>query len=431
MPSTLQTVGWWNRSIPFMERCRARYGRRWTLRLLGTPPFVMLSDPEQIREVFTASPDVLHPGEGARILGPIVGDRSVLLLDGAEHLEQRKLMLPGFRGDRMDRLAGLVAEVTEREVAAWPRGEAIRLHPRLQSLTLEVILRAVFGLEPGERLDLLRERLTEVLDWGARPAGLLPPLQLELGGLGPWAAFKRLRADVDAPIYELIAERRADHAERDDLLALLLDARHSDGSRMTDEELRDELMTLLVAGHETTASQLSWAFQRLARAPDVVARLSDEIDRDDGATYMEATIRESLRSRPVLPNVQPRLVKQPVEIGGWSYPPGCCLVANAYLVHHDPELYPDPYVFRPERFLDTDPGTYTWIPFGGGRRRCLGASFALLEMRMVLRAVFASATAHPDGDGAELSRRRSITLSPRRGAVTVLRGRRERLTAAA
>ncbi|MQA74811.1 MAG: cytochrome P450 [Solirubrobacterales bacterium] len=431
MPSAVQTLGWWNRSIPFMERCRARYGRRWTLRLLGTPPFVMLSDPEQIRAVFTASADVLHPGEGARILGPIVGERSVLLLDGAEHLEQRKLMLPAFHGERMERLAGLVGEVTEREVASWPRDQGVALHPRLQSLTLEVILRAVFGLEPGERLDLLRARLTEVLDWGARPVGLLPPLQRELGGFGPWARFKELRAEVDAPVYELIAERRADHAERDDLLAMLLDARHTDGSPMSDDELRDELMTLLVAGHETTASQLSWAFQRLARAPDVAARLADEIDREDGAEYLEATIRESLRSRPVLPNVQPRLVKEPIEVGGWEYPPGCCLVANAYLVHHDPELYPDPYVFRPERFLEHDPGTYTWIPFGGGRRRCLGASFALLEMRIVLRAVFAATSVRPAGDGLELSRRRSITLSPRRGAHTVLSARGERVPAAA
>jgi cytochrome P450 len=430
MPAAVQTLAWWNRSIPFMERCRARFGRRWTLRLLGTPPFVMISDPEQIRELFAASPEVLHPGEGAAILGPIVGERSVLLLDEAKHLEQRKLMLPAFHGERMERLHDLVVEVSERQVSSWPRDRAITLHPRLQKLTLEVILRAVFGLETGPRLDTLRERLTEILDWGTRPAALLPPLQVELGGYGPWAAFKRLRAEVDAPIYELIAERRADHTDRDDVLAMLLDARHEDGSEMSDSELRDELMTLLVAGHETTASQLAWAFQRLARAPAVAATLSDEIDRHGDGEYLEATIRETLRSRPVLPNVQPRLVKQPIEVGGWEYPPGCCLVGNAYLVHHDPELYPDPYLFRPERFLEQDPGTYTWIPFGGGRRRCLGASFALLEMRVVLRAALASGTVRPAGDRLELSRRRSITLSPRAGARVAL-GDREAVRAAA
>jgi cytochrome P450 len=423
MPAGVQTLAWWTRSIPFMERCRARHGRRWTLRLLGSPPFVMISDPEQLRELFTASPEALHPGEGAAILGPIVGERSVLLLDEDEHLEQRKLMLPAFHGERMGRLEGLVTEVTERELASWPRDRPISLHPRLQALTLEIILRAVFGLEPGPRLEALRERLTEVLDWGSRPAGLLPPLQVELGGLGPWAAFKRLRAQVDALIYELIAERRADHADRDDVLALLLEAHHEDGAPMSDLELRDELMTLLVAGHETTASQLAWAFQRLARARDVAQKLAGEIDDGDDGTYLEATIRESLRSRPVLPNVQPRLVKQPVEVGGWTYPPGCCLVGNAYLVHHDPELYPDPYVFRPERFIDHEPGTYTWIPFGGGRRRCLGASFALLEMRVVLRLALATSEIRPAGDRVELSRRRSITLSPRAGARVALGAR--------
>jgi cytochrome P450 len=429
LPAGVQTLAWWTRSIPFMERCRARYGRRWTLRLLGSPPFVMLSDPEQLRELFTASPQALHPGEGAAILGPIVGQRSVLLLDEDAHLEQRRLMLPAFHGERMGRLEGLVAEVTEREVASWPRERPIELHPRLQALTLEVILRAVFGLEPGPRLDSLRAGLTEVLDLGTGPASLLPPFQLQLAGHGPAARLRRLLAEVDIQIHELIAERRVDHADRDDVLALLLEARHEDGSEMSEQELRDELITLLVAGHETTASQLAWAFTRLARAPDVTARLAAEIDRGEEDAYLEATIREALRSRPVLPNVQPRLVKQPIELGGWAYPPGCCLVGNAYLVHHDPEIYPDPYRFRPERFLDQEPGTYTWIPFGGGRRRCLGASFALLEMRIVLRAVLASSRVRPACDGFELSRRRSITLSPRAGARVELNPRKDSVLA--
>ncbi len=424
-PAAVQTLAWWTRSIPFMERCRARYGRRWTLRLLGSPPFVMLSDPEQLRELFTASPQALHPGEGAAILGPIVGERSVLLLDEDAHLEQRRLMLPAFTGERTAGLADLVADVTEREVASWPRDRAIALHPRLQALTLEIILRAVFGLEPGRRLDNLRAGLTEVLDLGTGPASLLPPFQLQIAGHGPAARLRRLLAEVDVQIHGLITERRADHADRDDVLALLLDARHEDGSEMTEQELRDELITLLVAGHETTASQLAWAFTRLARAPDVTARLEDEIDRGEDDSYLEATIREALRSRPVLPNVQPRLVKRELELGGWTYPPGCCLVGNAYLVHHDPELYPDPYSFRPERFLEREPGTYTWIPFGGGRRRCLGASFALLEMRIVLRAVLASSRVRAVGARFELSRRRSITLSPRAGARVELHPRED------
>src|SRR6476661_10033890 len=352
-PALIQTVAWWNRTIPFLERCRARYGKRFTIALLGAPRFVMISDPEQIREVFTAPADVLHPGEGAQVLEPIVGRNSVILLDETSHLEQRKLMLPAFHGERMQRLSGLMGEVAEREVASWPRDEPIDLHPRLQALTLEVILRAVFGLDPGERLDAIRARLTQQLEFGASPVSMLPPLQVALAGRGRWARFDRVRAETDAMLLELIEERRAEAGERDDVLAMLLEARHEDGSPMSPQELRDELMTLLVAGHETTASQLAWAFERLVRTPAVLERLADEV-RDGGEedAYLTATIQESLRRRPVLGNAAPRLVRQPVEVGGWHYPEGVCLVANAYLIHHDPMIYPDPYAFRPERFLD-------------------------------------------------------------------------------
>jgi len=423
VPRAIQTLGWWSRPTAFLEQSRARFGKRFTLRLLATPPFVILSDPDQLKQVFTAPPDVLHPGEGARVLEPIVGRNSVILLDRGEHLEQRKLMLPAFHGERMERLEGLMAEVAEREVAAWPRGEPVALHPRLQALTLEIILRTVFGLDPGPRLDGLRRRLTEILEFGSSPISLLPPLQLRLGGRGPWERFVRGREEADAMLFELIEDRRADDGERDDVLAMLLSARHEDGSPMSDQELRDELMTLLVAGHETTASELAWAFERLSRSPGIVARLREELDADDGDAYLTATIQETLRRRPVLPNAAPRLVKQPLEVGGWDYPPGACLVANAYLVHHDPEIYPDPYAFRPERFLDESPGTYTWIPFGGGRRRCLGASFATLEMKIVLRAALASTVPRASGPRSERPRRRGITLSPARGGRTALGSR--------
>jgi cytochrome P450 len=233
----------------------------------------------------------------------------------------------------------------------------------------------------------------------------------------------RRRDEVDALLSEVIAERRAAHEERDDVLSMLLAARHEDGSPMSEQELRDELMTLLVAGHETTASELSWAFERLARTPLVAQRLAQEIDSGDGDAYVTATVQETLRHRPVLPNAAPRLVKQPVEVGGFRYPEGVCLHPNAYLIHHDPAIYPAPYEFRPERFLDEPPGTYTWIPFGGGRRRCLGASFALLEMKVVLRALYSRAEVAPASGATEGSRRRSITLSPRRSARTVLRAR--------
>jgi cytochrome P450 len=421
---SIQTLGWWARPISFLEGARARYGRRFTIHLLGQVPFVMLTDPDEVKELFTAPPDVLHPGEGARILEPVLGRNSVILLDEDEHLEQRKLMLPAFHGEKMQRLSDLMDEVSQREAESWPQGEPVALHPRLQALTLEVILRAVFGLDPGPRLDLLRERLTKILSLGTKPFSLLPAQKGIGGSRGPWARLMALRGEADDLIFELIDERREDPGDRDDVLAMLLEARHDDGEPMSPQELRDELMTLLVAGHETTASQLAWTFERLVRTPAVLERLADEIrDGDDDQPYLTATIQESLRRRPVLGNAAPRYVRQPVEVGGWEYPEDVCLVANAYLIHHDPAIYPDPYAFQPERFLDEPPGTYTWIPFGGGRRRCLGASFALLEMRIVLRSLLRARELRPVTAGAELPRRRNITVRPGRGSLASLPAR--------
>ena len=234
-----------------------------------------------------------------------------------------------------------------------------------------------------------------MMEFSSNPISMLPPLQRLLGDRGPYGGFFQLRDEADALLFELIDERRAEEGDRDDVLSMLLEARHSDdGSPMSAQELRDELMTLLVAGHETTASELAWAFVRLTREPEVRGRLTEDVDGGDGS-YLEATINETLRRRPVLPNAAPRLVVEPIEVGGWHYEPGVCLVANSYLLHHDPEIYPDPYAFRPERFLENEPGTYTLIPFGGGRRRCLGASFAILEMKAVLRAVFSTLELSP------------------------------------
>lgn len=427
-PSVIQGVGFWARPLAYLEQCRARYGSRFTIRLPTSPPFVMLADPADIKQVFTAPADVLRPGAGARVLEPIVGSKSVLLLDGAEHMEQRKLMLPAFHGERMAALTEVMAEVAERDVAGWPRRREIELHPRMQALTLAIILRAVFGLEPGARSDALRERMQAMLEFGDRAISLSPPPKDSVAArvfarVPAVAHFLRTQAEVDELLFELIAERRRDESPGDDVLAMLLEARHEDGSPMSEQELRDELLTLLVAGHETTASTLAWAFERIKDRADVLARLTDEIDADEGDAYLTATIQERLRLKPVLPNAQPRQVAQPIEVGGWTYPVGCALVASAYLVHHDPALYPDPYAFRPERFLDEQPGTYTWIPFGGGRRRCLGASFAMLEMKLVLRAVLGACRLDSGGRGFEVARRRNITIRPSEGAVAVLTDR--------
>jgi cytochrome P450 len=417
-PALLQTIGWWTRPLSYTARLGARYGSRFTMRLLGQPTFVVLTDPADLRELFTADPEVLHPGEGARLLEPIVGPNSVILLDERPHLEQRKLMLPAFHGDRMQRLTGLMEELTAAEMDGWPVGEPVALHPRFQRLTLEIILRAVFGLDEGPRLERLREQLPAILSFGDSPLSLLPPLQRSFAARGRVARFLRERAEADAELFALIDERRREGGERDDVLAMLLAAEHSDGSPMSDEEIRDELMTALVAGHETTASSLGFAFEQLARSPEVQERLAAD---EDGA-YADAVVAESMRRRPVLPNPEPRLVKRETTIGGWTYPEGVVLMGGSYIVHHDPSIYPDPYAFRPERFLGRKPGTYTWLPFGGGRRRCLGASFALLEMRLVLRAAaqrFAISAPGPRPRPA----RRLITIVPGDGARVVLRPR--------
>jgi cytochrome P450 len=423
MPTFLQGMGWWHRPTAFMERLRSRYGNRFTIHLPGQPPFVMIGDPEQIKEIFQAPPEVLHPGEGAQILEPVVGPFSVILLDEAPHLEQRKLMLPAFHGDKMQQLSGLMEELAEREVASWPAGEPIELHPRFQALTLEIIMRAVFGMEAGARLETLRNRLNGVLSFATSPVSVNRHFWHSFLGIAPYDRFMRVRAATDEIVYEQIDERRRLGEERDDVLSMLLAARHEDGSEMTREEIHDELMTALVAGHETTASELAWCFSLLARHPQVLSRLHDEIDSGDGEDeYLTAVILEALRRKPVLPQAEPRLVKKPVTIGGWDYEPGVVLAASAWLVHHDPEIYPDPFAFRPDRWIGEQPGTYTWIPFGGGRRRCLGGAFAMLEMKLALRTALRRFTIEPIAQ-PERTRRRMITISPRDSARMVLRSR--------
>jgi cytochrome P450 len=417
-------IATWTRPAASLERLRRRYGKRITVQLPFQPPFVILSDPVDIKELLTAPPDAVHPGEGARILEPIVGKHSVILLDEDAHLEQRKLLLPAFHGEKMQRLVGLMTELTEAEVESWPREQAVTLHPRLQGLTLEIVLRAVFGLEQGAQLDDLREALTGVLEFAESPLSVIPQAREKLGWWGPVKKLNQLFERTDELIFAVIDERRAaGEDDRDDVLAMLLKARHDDGSEMSPQELRDELMTALVAGHETTASQLAWAFERLARDQRVAAKLTAEVDAGESDEYLTATVNEILRLKPVLPNAEPRLTKQPITIGGFDYPAGVALLASGWLVHHDPEIYPDPFAFKPERFVGVSPGTYTWLPFGGGRRRCLGASFALQEMKIVLRAVMGRYSVLPATAAAETTARRSITFSPRGGATVVLRQR--------
>lgn len=403
-----------------MAQCAARYGETFTLRILHEGTWLMLSNPEHVRQVFTGPPDIFHAGEANRILLPVLGEHSVLLLDGKPHMEQRKLLLPPFHGQRMQRYGDLMAEIAAAEIDRWPRGVPYRLRPRMQALTLEIILRAVFGVEEGQRLDRLSSELRHLLDLITNPRTLLIPVLMgpeRLAGFGP---FQRFIRRVDAPIYDEIARRREvpDLAQRDDILSLLLAARHEDGTPMSDRELRDELMTLLVAGHETTANALAWAVERLVHNPDKLERLTAEVMVGETA-YLDAVIAETLRLRPVI-SIVGRQLAEPIEFAGWSLPAGVTLAPSVFLVHRRPEVYPRPERFEPERFLEKPPGTYTWIPFGGGPRRCLGASFAQFEMRAVLTELVRRRRLAPARPEPERVYRRAITETPRRDAEVVI-----------
>jgi cytochrome P450 len=342
--------------------------------------------------VFTASPDVLTAGESSSFLEPFVGPNSILILDGPPHLRQRKLMLPPFHGDRMRAHRDLIARLAAEEVERWPRGVAFATHPRMQALTLDVIMRVVFGAELPE----LRAAIRRTLDMT-----MSLPRALFFSLTGNDLGFRRAIAEVEGRLTEVVRARRAQPGDAivDELIAA--------GS--TDDELRDQLVTLLAAGHETTAGALAWALERLARHPDVLARL-----REDEPGYADAVVKEVLRTRPVL-TVAARKLRQPLTVAGWELPAGVHVAPCIYLTHRRAELYPDPTAFRPERFLgDGAPDSYAWIPFGGGVRRCVGAAFAAMEMGEVLRAVAARVTLRPDRPQSERMRRRSVTLTPER-----------------
>ena len=417
-PRAAQMAAWLARPLWFASQCRARYGDAFTVRI-EERPWVMLADPAAIREVFTAPPDLVHAGDANAILRPMLGPSSVLLLDGAEHLHQRRLMLPAFHGRRLERYRRIMVDATDRALAGWAPGEPVSLRPHAQAITLEVIVRAVFGVEAGPAHDRLRELLSGVLDRLTRVRRMV--LVATLGPHHPRmiALFRRELAAVDAELHRLIAERRAapDLSERDDVNSTLQLARDETGAGLSDAELRDELMTLLVAGHETTANSLAWAFERLSRTAGGLERVAAD------PAYAEAAVRETLRLRPVIALVARRLTRE-AEMGGLRLPEGTVVTPCILLVHRRPDVYPEPDAFRPERFLETPPGTYTWIPFGGGVRRCLGATFAQMELQVVLRRIASRVTLEPVGD-PEPVRRRAITLVPARGGEVRVVGRRE------
>ena len=422
-----QTLQWFYRPLAYLESARREHGEVFSVMFLGfKTPMVLFSDPAAVKAVYSKPANTLPPGRNL-VLEPLLGSRSVLLLEGKEHLARRKLMLPAFHGERMRAYEETIRETIDREIESWPAGEPFPIHPRMQAVTLEVILRAVFGVEGGQRLQELRDLLGRVLGQVSGPvAQLLGLATRRLGRYGPYGRFEALMEKVDAALLAEIAERRRipDLAEREDILSTLLIARFEDGTGMDDREVRDQLMTLLLAGHETTATALAWTFDMLARNPKPASRLTEEVRAGENDSYLKASITEALRLRPVVP-IAGRRLAEPLEVDGFPLDAGTDVTPAIWLTHTRPDLYPEPYAFRPERFLDDGPETYGWIPFGGGVRRCLGAAFAEFEMKIVLTEVLRRCDLQPGADRPERVGRRNVTLSPAGGTPVIVKPRRE------
>jgi len=436
-PPFVQMMHWVWRPIPFMEDCARRYGDCFTVRfpLFGRPgdrpPVVFMSDPEAVREIFTGDESNLLAGEANAPLEPIVGRHSLLLLDGAHHMHERRLMMPPFHGERMQAYGDAMREVTDRVIDGWQAERPFALHPSMQRITLEVILRTVFGLEDGARMTHLRDLLTRLLSIGRNPLALLPWFRFELGGMTPWGRLARAAREVDAVLLDEIRRRRAaGGAGRDDVLSMLVEARDETGRPMTDEELRDEMITLLVAGHETSATTLCWVFNRILPRPDMLEKLRAELRRVVGSSalaprhvpqleYLDATIKETLRLNPIIPIVGRRL-RRPMRVGGRDLPAGTIVAPCIYLTHRRPDAWPDPERFDPDRFVGQRTSPYAFFPFGGGVRRCLGMAFALYEMKIVVAEILARVALRAAPGYRVRVVRRGITFAPSKGMPVVV-----------
>ena len=426
LPRWAQTLGLLLGSARFLDACRRRYGDVVTLRTLFHPCLVMVFDPELTRQLFRGSPEHLRAGEANAVLGPIVGPRSLLLLDGAEHLRHRRLLLKPFHGERMRAYEATMRDATDRAIDGWPVGEPFALLGSMQALTLDVILLAVFGVQhEGRRADLHRAIRAMLEPMGTRRDIAL--MMLSGGRAGATAArgaFVARRKAVDALIHAEIAAHRAagDLDERTDVLSMLLLARDEQGAALTDDELRDELVTLLVAGHETTATALAWAFERLLANPLTLEALRGALDVDDRA-YLDAVVKETLRARPIIAGIGRRVRGEAQQVGPFRVEPGAEINPSLGGIHRRPDHYPQPSEFRPERFLGDDvPDGSAWVPFGGGTRRCPGASFATFEMAIIIARVLERTTLQPAGKRPERPIRKGVTFVPRDGVRVRLAG---------
>uniref|UniRef100_B8HVM8 Cytochrome P450 n=1 Tax=Cyanothece sp. (strain PCC 7425 / ATCC 29141) TaxID=395961 RepID=B8HVM8_CYAP4 len=430
-PPTLplvQLLQWIFTPFAYLEDNQRRYGDIFTARFAGFPPFVLVSDPQAIDAILTAPVQQYDSGRANVILRPTLGDHSLLLLDGELHQRQRQLLMPPLHGERMRAYGQLICQITEAVMDQWQVGQNLTLRPWMQEISLQVILKAVFGLADHRRYQELKQLLSSLLELLTSPVGnvlaFFVNLQMDLGPWSPTGKFLHLKAQIDQLIYAEIAERRQEGSDRSDILSLLLAARDEVGQPMSDQELRDELMTLLIAGHETTATALTWALYWIHRSPEVKARLLVELDSvgedaDPGILaklpYLNAVCAETLRIYPIALITLLRIARQPVDLQGVHFAPDTYLAPCIYLVHQRPDLYPQPREFRPERFLERQFSAYEYLPFGGGHRRCIGAAFALYEMKLVLATLLRHWQFRLTDSRPVRPQRRGLTMAPAGG----------------
>jgi cytochrome P450 len=429
LPKYAQVLRFGQRQTEFVFKSRREYGEVFRFRGIVPGRPVVTSHPDHVKSLFTAKPALAPSLTSESPLRPIVGKDSVLTAQGDRHMRQRKLLLPAFHGDSVKLYMDSINEATEREIDRWPVGKELELAPRMQAITLDVIMSGIFGIDgspaPGTAEHQLRsatKQLTELSTW---PVAKVAEF-MNVGSSEPRGFLRQAMTVIDRPTYKLIKQRRAeeDLEGRHDILSMLLQARTEDGEELTDQELRDELLTLVLAGHETTANSLAWTWERLTRTPAAYDELYDAVrnDREDKDAQVEAAIHESMRSRPVIPIIG-RRVTVPWQLGEYAVKAGTPISMSIMLLHHREDLYPEPFDFKPQRWIGRKPGTYEWIPFGGGTRRCLGASLALAEMRVVLESMVRRLDIEADRPEAEHVQHRNVTMIPARGARVVIRAK--------
>jgi cytochrome P450 family 135 len=425
MPSALQAAGWALRPLAFMDRCAERYGEIFTLRVRRSRPWVFLTNPEHVKQVFTTDAHLLRAGAGEAnpLLGPLLGSRSVMLQDEPTHMTDRKRILPSFHGQRMHDYGEMMADVARREIDRWPIGEPFELWPRMQAISLEVVMRAVFSDVEGERLELLRRRMVDLTDWVNNPGRLALLAAVGERSMTANPNFRNVMRPVEQLVLEEVRQRRAagDGERHEDILAMLERRTETEGAPMDDEKMRDELVTFLSDG--PTATSLAWAFERLLRHPDKLARLRAEVLAGESEEYVDAVVKETLRLCPAVPVVMRRLT-EPMQLAGYTLPPDTIVAPCVYLMHRRADLYPQSRRFQPERFLGDSAGTYTWIPFGGGVRRCVAVVFAQLEMKRVIQTVLSEVELRPAASRSEGAARSSVSFAPDGGATVIATRRR-------